>query len=228
MTLNNILLFVGLVAFLVSIITQTKVQGIYRRNVKYIAKSGLKSFEFAQKILETQQIKNVTIEKSTAELSDRYDQRTRTILLAGGNYDGLSLSCLGTAAHMAGHALQHHASYAPLKIKNLLEPLFNVLTIVSIPLAIFGIFVNNHLFANIGIVMFSAVVLFQLATLFVELDASKRALRVIQENKLVTAPELEKIKEMLTSCAWLPLAVALVSVANLLGILKHRKKTVNQ
>ena len=160
-------------------------------------------------------------QRHLTELLDHYDPRSRTIRLSRHVYEGNSISALAIAAHEAGHAIQHSEAYAPLKIRNAVVPVVNFASRISLPLFFLGAFFitpDTHIGAiimNIAILMFSSVALFQLITLPVEFDASKRAAHMLLANYCIDEEEVGGVKKVLNAAALTYVAAALSSLLTL-------------
>lgn len=187
---------------------------------------GWSGAQIAQAILDVHGIQDVQIEPTQGFLSDHYDPRDKALRLSPDVYSGRSVSAAGVAAHEVGHAIQHAEGYAFLQMRSSLVPVLSVTTRVSMP-AIMGGFVlmsmGQAFFGQVvflvGVVAFSFMVLFQLITLPVEFDASRRALVAIERGGLVTATELAGARKVLNAAALTYVAAAITAVMQLLYFL---------
>lgn len=153
-------------------------------------------------------------------MSDHYDPRTRTVNLSDSVYGATSIAAIGVAAHECGHAIQDADSYAPLKIRGALVPVANFGATLSWPLIILGLFMGSgSVLIQIGILMFSLSVLFQLVTLPVEFNASSRAVRLLDENGILVGQEVGQTRQVLSAAALTYVAAAAASILQLLRLL---------
>ena len=141
------------------------------------------------------------------------------IRLSDGVYNCTSIAAVGMACHEAGHAAQHANGYVPIKIRNAIIPICNIGSMAGIPLAIIGLFLSSELLINLGLLLYSFVAIFQLATLPVEFNASARAIRVIKDSGMLMVDEVPGARKMLTAAAMTYVAALATSLANLLRLL---------
>lgn len=206
-------------AVLISLIAQFKVKSTYGRMSKIASARHITGAQAAQNVLRYYGITNVTVTGVSGNLTDHYDPRSNTIRLSEGVYGSTSLAAIGIACHEAGHAAQHAQAYKPIIIRNKLVPLANIGSSAGITIAVIGFFMGFEPLVLAGIILFSFVVAFQLATLPVEFNASRRALSVIEETHMLeSGAELNGAKKVLTAAAMTYVAAVLVSIANLLRL----------
>lgn len=141
------------------------------------------------------------------------------IRLSDGVYGSASVAAIGVACHEAGHAVQHAKGYLPIKIRNAILPVCNLGSKLGIPLAVAGLIFGADLLVNVGLLLYSLVVIFQLATLPVEFNASRRAIRVIDDTGMLSGEELPGARSVLRAAAMTYVAALVVSLANLLRLL---------
>ena len=170
-------------------------------------------------ILKQAGITNVRIERVSGNLTDHYDPISKTLRLSDVVYGSMSVAAIGVAAHECGHAIQDNLSYQPLVMRRKLVPVANIGSKVSMPVILLGIFFGATGLLNIGIILFSAVVIFQLVTLPVEFDASKRACTILANSNRFALTEIEGVKKVLTAAALTYLASALNSILQLLRLI---------
>lgn len=206
-------------ALILSVLAQIGVKGTYRRYSNISNSRGLTGAMAAQRVLAYYGIRNVRIEQVSGNLTDHYDPRSNVIRLSSGVYGGSSIAAVGVACHEAGHAAQHAQNYAPIKIRNSILPIANIGSSVGMLLAVVGYFMSFSFLVNLGILLFSFVVLFQLVTLPIEFNASARAVRVIDETGLLDSDEQRGAKKMLTAAAMTYVASLLVSIMSLLRLI---------
>lgn len=173
----------------------------------------------ADVILRHYGISDVHIEHVSGNLTDHFDPRHKVIRLSDKVYGGASISAVGIACHEAGHAAQHAQSYLPIKIRNLILPIANIGSTLWLPIFLFGLILSFETLIYVGIILFAVIALFQLVTLPIEINASRRAIRVIEETHLLTNEEIGGAKKVLTAAAFTYIAALLSSVAQLLRLL---------
>ena len=175
-----ILVVIGAV---ICMIASARVKGTFNKYSQLRSMSGMNGAQVAQRVLQAAGIYDVQVRHVSGSLTDHYDPRTKTVNLSDPVYNATSVAALGVAAHECGHAIQHAKSYAPLSIRSALVPIANFGSMLAWPVILIGLFFNTRssgLIIDIGILLFSAAVLFQLVTLPVEFDASRRALVMLR------------------------------------------------
>jgi Zn-dependent membrane protease YugP len=207
-------------AFLLGVYAQFKVSSSFKKYSQVASSRGLTGAEAARLVLEGAGLYNVGIKVGGRRLSDHYDPRDRSLTLSPDVGESKSLAALGVAAHEAGHALQHAQGYAPFKLRSALVPVANIGTnlgfILFIVGMIFGAAVGIPWLMNVGIVLFSAAVLFTLVTLPVEFNASNRAIKELTNKSiLVGKAEIEGAKKVLSAAALTYVAAALMAMLQL-------------
>lgn len=205
-------------ALLLGLYAQIMVKVNYSRYSKVISRSGLTGREAAERVLQMNGVGGVRIGRVSGTLTDHYDPRSNSINLSQGVYDSATVAAIGVAAHEAGHAVQYAKNYAPIKLRMAIIPVCNIGTRLGPLLIILGFFlsymaesmitVGNTLYF-IGLILFCTVALFQLVTLPVELDASRRALKALSGG-VMEKSELPGVRKVLTAAA-LTYVAALVS-----------------
>lgn len=218
-SLSSTWLYIVLVvpAFILSLAAQAKVKSTYAKMSKIRNTSGYTGAQAAAAVLRHYGITNVRIEETTGKLSDHFDPRSNVIRLSREVYYGTSIASVGIACHEAGHAAQHAQSYVPIKIRNAIIPVCNIGSYLGLPLAFAGYFLGFEPLILVGLGLYSLIAVFQLITLPVELNASKRAVQVIDDNGLLRGEEeVNGAKKVLTAAAMTYVAALAVSLANLL------------
>lgn len=219
---NSTFLYIVLVipAFILSIIAQAAVKRAFNTFSGVYSKSGYSGAQAAEAVLRYYNITNVKIEMCSGKLSDHYDPRTNVIRLSEAVYSSTSIAAIGVACHEAGHAAQYANSYLPIKIRNAILPVCRIGSYAGIPLAVLGLVFSFQPLVSIGLFLYAFIMLFQLATLPVELNASRRALSVIEETGLLRdEQELNGAKKVLRAAASTYVAALAVSLANLLRLI---------
>lgn len=201
-----------------SMIIQAKLKSTYNQYSQIRSRSGYTGAQIAEKVLRDNGIYNVRVERISGNLTDHYSPREGVIRLSEGVYGSTSVAALGIACHEVGHAIQHHKNYAPIELRNAFVPVANIGSMISWPLVLFGLILNFPGLVTLGIILFSSVAIFQLITLPVELNASKRALRALEGGVLDRA-ELQGTKRVLWAAAMTYVASLALSIANLLRLI---------
>ena len=182
-------------------------------------RTGLTGAEAARRILNNEGLYNVQIECLRDNRGDHYDPRTNTVRLSYQNYNNPSVTAVGVAAHECGHAIQHAKGYAPLSIRSALVPVVNIGSTIGIPLIFLGVLLSwNQTLSQIGIWAFALTVLFQLVTLPVEFNASRRAVQKVEQYGLLTMEENTGCKKVLSAAALTYVAAAASSALQLLRL----------
>lgn len=203
---------------------QFKVKSTYNKFSKIENSRRITGAYAAQVILTYYGISDVRIEQVSGKLTDHYDPKSKVIRLSQGVYGSTSIAAVGIACHEAGHAAQHAEDYMPIKIRNSLIPVCNLGSSLGIPLAIVGYFFGFEPLVAVGLVLYSAITVFQVVTLPVELNASRRAINVIDERGLLSEGEVPSAKKVLIAAAMTYVASMIVALANLLRlILRFRR-----
>ena len=211
-------IFILIPGILFTMYAQFKVSSTTNRYFKVRSKLGYTGEQTARKILDANGLYNVRIEMVRGSLSDHYDPRSNVVRLSEDVYYGTSITSVSIAAHECGHAIQHAKGYAPLQIRSSLVPVVSFASNISWVLILIG-FVMTGPFLKIGILLFSASVLFQIVTLPVEFNASRRALVQIGNEGILEGKEIKEGKDVLTAAALTYVAAALVSVLQLLRLI---------
>ncbi len=208
-------------ALIVSLYAQFKVHSTFSKYSKVRNTKGLTGADAATKVLMQHGITNVTVEHIRGELNDHFDPRTDVIRLSDSVYSSESVAAVGVAAHEAGHAVQHANGYSPMKIRKALVPVTNIGSTLSMPFIFIGLMlpVQYDFIVNIGIALFSLAVLFQLITLPVEFDASRRAIETLEQTDALYGEELEGAKKVLSAAAMTYLAATFTAILSLLRLI---------
>ena len=207
---------------IICMIASAKVKTTFNKYSQYRSYSGMNGAQVAQRVLEAAGIYDVTVRHVSGNLTDHYDPSTKTVNLSDPVYNSYSVAALGVAAHECGHAIQHAKNYAPLSLRSALVPVANFGSMLAWPLILIGLFINGRsstLIIDLGIVSFSAAVLFQLVTLPVEFDASRRALVMLRTQNILSDDELKNTRKVLKSAAFTYVASAAAAILQLLRII---------
>lgn len=206
-------------AIIATIWAQMKVKSTYAKYSKIGTNSGYTGATLARKILDDNELSHIAVEQSTKEgLSDHYDPKARVVRLSAGVYNLSSIAALGIAAHEVGHAIQHSEEYVPLSIRNAIIPATSIGSKAAIPLLLIGIIFSIPQIAFIGVIAYSLAVVFQLVTLPVEFNASKRAVAILDEHNYLEYEELQGSKKVLSAAAMTYLAAAFAALMQLIRI----------
>lgn len=204
---------------LFSFYCQIKVKRAFRRYSSVHAMCGMTGAQAAARLLQLNGITDVQIRQIGGTLTDYYDPKNKEICLSGDVYNATSVAAIGVACHEAGHACQHAQGYAPLKIRNAAIPATRIGSSLGIPLVLLGMVFTWRLLIMVGIVLYALVALFQLLTLPVEFNASRRALQTIESNQFLTEQEYRGAKKVLTAAALTYVAALASALATLLRLL---------
>ena len=214
-----ILVVIGAV---ICMIASARVKGTFNKYSQLRSMSGMNGAQVAQRVLQAAGIYDVQVRHVSGSLTDHYDPRTKTVNLSDPVYNATSVAALGVAAHECGHAIQHAKSYAPLSIRSALVPIANFGSMLAWPVILIGLLFNTRssgLIIDIGILLFSAAVLFQLVTLPVEFDASRRALVMLRTQGILADDELKYTRKVLKSAALTYVASAAAALLQLLRLI---------
>ena len=216
-------------AIIFTFYAQSKVNSAYNKYATVRNRKGMTGAEAARRILDSNGLQDVTIEVTNRKLSDHYDPRKRVMRLSPQVYSEPSIASVSIAAHEAGHAIQHAKSYAPLGIRNVMAPAASVISNLAWPILIVGLVIistgnlsQGNLIFNIGIICYTAAVLFQAITLPVEFNASNRAIQQLNQLGIIYLEETSSAKKVLSAAALTYVAALAASIATLLRILALR------
>lgn len=210
-----------IISALISLFAQFLVNSRFSKYSRVRSRSGMTGAQAAERILQSQGIYDVAIQRVSGKLTDHYDPRNKTLNLSDAVYASTSVAAVGVAAHECGHAIQHARGYAPLSFRSALVPVANIGSQLSWLFIILGIFFGgSHTLIMIGILMFSAAVLFQLVTLPVEFNASGRALKLLSETGILQKDEVSDTRKVLSVAALTYVAAAATAVLQLLRLLR--------
>lgn len=209
----GLLLFI-LPAFILAMVAQMWVRSAYARAQKVA--TNLSGFSAARRILDSAGLSGVGIESVPGQLTDHYDPRHKVLRLSQEVYHGRSLAAVGIAAHEAGHAIQDAVGYLPLVVRNLAVPAASFGSNAAVFLLIGGVIFNITWLLGLGIILFSAVVFFQLVNLPVEFNASRRAKALLVEEGIVHQHDMGPVNSVLNAAAMTYVAATLQALLTLL------------
>lgn len=211
-----ILVIIGL---MLSLFASFGVKSTFRKYSEVGSRSGLTGSSAARRILDMNGLYHVKVERISGDLTDHFDPRTNVIRLSDSVHDSNSVAAIGVAAHEAGHAVQYAKNYAPIKVRNSIVPIVNIGNSLSMPLFILGLFMGMPKLAFTGVILFSLVLVFQLITLPVEFNASRRAIKVLDSAHLLYDDEVQGAKKVLSAAAMTYVAGAAATALQLLRLL---------
>lgn len=215
-----------LIGALIAMWASWNVKSTFQRYSKVANQRGYTGAQAAEAILHGAGIYDVRVEHISGSLTDHFSPNEKVLRLSDSVYQSRSVAAIGVAAHECGHAIQYELGYFPIQIRAAVIPLANIGSQLSWPLIVLGIVLGWAGLINIGIILFSLVVFFQLITLPVEYDASGRALRVLEDTAMLNAEELGAAKKVLGAAALTYVAALLSSVLQLLRLvlLSNRRR----
>ncbi len=206
-------------ALVLGIYAQAKVSSSFNRYSQVPSARGITGAQAARMVLDSAGLTDVDIQVAGSRLSDHYDPRTRSLTLSPEVGNSNSLAALGVAAHEAGHAMQHADGYAAFRLRSALVPVANIGTNFGFILFFVGlIFYRDGMLMNIGILLYSAAVLFTLVTLPVEFNASRRAMAQLENRSILVGDELTGARKVLSAAALTYVAAALMAILQLLRL----------
>lgn len=205
-------------ALIISIIAQVKVKSTYAKYSQIPTRFGMMNVQAANEILHRSGIYDVNVTIGGRALSDHYNPSKRTIRLSADPETYHSIAAIAVAAHECGHAIQHKEGYLPLKLRSALVPVVNFASTLSFPLLFIGLFLGSSSIAMAAAITYGAVVIFQLVTLPVEFNASRRALAVLEQSGILMEDELAGAKKVLSAAAMTYVAATLSAFAQFLRL----------
>jgi hypothetical protein len=208
-----------IIGAIISAIASWNVTNTFKKFSKFSNGKGLTAEDCAAVIMHGAGIYDVKIERIRGSLTDHYSPREKVLRLSESVYGSTSVAALGVAAHECGHAIQHKEGYFPLKLRSLSVPVANIGSKLSWPIIFIGLILGYMGLARVGVFLFTFVVLFQLITLPVEFDASRRALKIMEEKKLLIGGELKGASKVLKAAALTYVASLLSSILQLFRLI---------
>ena len=214
-----ILVMIGVV---ICLLASAKMNSTFSKYSRVRSHSGMTGKEAAEALLHREGIYDVRVEYVAGNLTDHYDPRSKVLRLSDATYQQTSVAAIGVAAHECGHAIQHARGYAPLSIRSALVPVANFGSSIAWPLIIIGLIMNSQtsqLFLNLGVIAFSMAVLFQIVTLPVEFNASRRALKILGNTGMLYPDEVRETRKVLTAAALTYVAGAASAILQLFRLI---------
>lgn len=211
-------MFILIPSIILTMYAQTKVKTTFSKYLRVYSKKGYTGYQVARYILDQNSMRDVPIEMSRGQLSDHYDPRKRVVRLSNDVYHSTSIASISVAAHEVGHAIQHNNGYIPLTFRNLIFPVANIGSKLAWFFIIAGLLITPSLM-DIGILLFGAAVLFQVATLPVEFNASSRAINLLTTGGFIAEDEKRHSRKVLTAAALTYVAAMAAAVSQLIRLL---------
>lgn len=207
-----------ILAALWSMWASANVNSTFKKYAKMANAKGLTGAQCAEAVLRAGGVYNVRIERVKGELTDHFDPKAKVIRLSESVHDSNSVAALGVAAHEAGHAVQHAVGYYPIKLRTAIIPVCQIGSNLAMPLVLLGIIMSALNLAYLGVALFGLSALFQLITLPVEFNASRRALESLKSENILVGNEVESARKVLSAAAMTYVAALAVALANLLRL----------
>ena len=217
-------LFLVLPCIIFALIASSKVNSTFQKYSKQISSRHITGAQAAQQVLAANGVHNVRIEQVSGNLTDHFDPKSNVIRLSDQVYNSPSTAAIGVACHEAGHAVQYAQNYGPIKLRAAIIPVTSIGSKLALPLILLGVLLNflgelSYVFIYIGILCFSLSLVFQLVTLPVEFNASRRAIQAIDNQEILTDAELLGARKTLSAAAMTYVAATAVSLAQVIRLL---------
>jgi Zn-dependent membrane protease YugP len=215
-------LWILIPAIVLALYAQWRVRSTYRRYARVPSTGGITARAVALKILAGAAITDISVEETKRPLGDHYDPRKRVLRLSAS--ESTSIAAIGVAAHEVGHAVQHARGFGPLALRTAIVPVASFGSQLAFPLFFLGLIFQYQPLLTVGILLFSAAVLFTLVTLPVEFDASRRAVLALRDAALVSTEEIGAVKEVLFAAALTYVAAAAMAALQLVLLLSASRR----
>lgn len=209
-------------SIILAMYAQTRVRSTFAKYLRVGSKRGYTGYQVARHILDNNGMRDVPIELARGQLGDHYDPRNRTVRLSNDVYHGHSIASISVAAHETGHAIQHSNGYIPLSFRNVIFPIASFGSSAAWIFIFIGIIMSMPSLLDLGILLFTAAVLFQVVTLPVEFNASSRAMRLLDEGGFIVGDEYNHSKKVLNAAALTYVAAMATAVSQLIRLLLIR------
>ena len=206
-------------AIIIAFWAQSKVSSAYRKYRTVRTMNGYTGENVARMMLDAAGLYDVPVVEIRGELTDHYDPTSRVVRLSSDIYHGASIASAGIAAHEVGHAIQHKEAYKPLVLRTSIATAVNFSSQASIIIFMIGLLFSIPLLTNIGIIFFTVAVIYQLITLPVEFNASRRALNILESRNILYGNEVSGAKSVLSAAAMTYVAAALMSISQLVRLI---------
>ena len=198
---------------------QSRLSSTFNKYSRVMSRGGYTAAEICRRILDSNGLYHVRIEHISGNLTDHFDPSTNDVRLSDTVYGSRSVASIGVAAHEVGHAIQYAVGYVPIRVRAVIIPITNFGSKLSMPLILLGFLFQWQPIVNLGIILFSLMTMFQLVTLPVELNASRRALKTLEGDSILYGEEVSQAKNVLTAAALTYVAALLTSAAQLLRLI---------
>jgi Zn-dependent membrane protease YugP len=195
---------------------QRKVKRTFEKFSQVPVRSGMTGAQAAAAVVRASGLPDVEIREVAGRLTDHYDPRSRTLNLSPDVGEASTVAALGVAAHEAGHAIQDARKYLPMRVRQTFVPVASIGSSLAVPIIFIGLIVGATGLTNVGLALFTAIVLFQLVTLPVEFDASRRALVALRDGRLLAPDELDGARSVLSAAAWTYVAAFVAALSQLI------------
>ena len=217
-------IYLVLPCIILAMLASAGVNNTFNKYSKQISRRRLTGAQAAQRVLDANGVRGVRIEHVRGNLTDHYDPKSNVIRLSDNVYNNPSTAAIGVACHEAGHAVQYAKNYVPIKLRAAIIPITNIGSKLAMPLILMGILFGflgelSYTFVYLGIACFGLSFVFQLVTLPVEFNASRRAIRAIDQQELLTAEEIKGARKTLSAAAMTYVAATAVALAQLLRLI---------
>lgn len=209
----------AIISFIIVLIAQARISSSYKKNSKILSNGNLTGFEVARKILDENGLKDMYIVEVKGEMTDHYDPKNKVIRLSKNVFHGTSIASISIAAHEVGHAIQDKENYLMMKVRAALVPVINLVSYLGYFSIIISLIAGITTYLMVGIIILMATLLFQLVTLPVEFDASKKAKNQLQTLKIVDSHEISDVENMLNAAAFTYVAAMISTVLSILRLL---------
>lgn len=203
-------------ALLLGLWASYQVNHNFKKYSSVMSSRGYTGADAAGLILRQNDVSDVGISRVRGNLTDHYDPKNKELCLSDSVYDSTSVAAIGVAAHEAGHAIQHAVGYFPIKVREVIVPVTQISSFLYMPLILLGLLLSFEPLVSAGILLFAMIALFQVVTLPVEFNASRRALKILEENDILYGEELVGARNVLRAAALTYVAAMMTSIAQLL------------
>ena len=210
--------FLVLIGLVISMMAQANITSKFNKYSKIRSKRGMTGAEAAQMVLNYNNYRDISIKRIPGSLSDYFNPMTKEVALSDTSFHDSSIASLAVALHEIGHVIQFKEGYVPLKVKSYMVPAVNFGSRLSFPILLAGVFLSQQKLITIGLALFSLTLLFQIITLPVEFDASRRAIVALERTHILDESEIPGAKDMLRSAALTYVAATLATALQLLRL----------
>lgn len=210
--------FLVLIGLVISMLAQANITSKFNKYSKIRSKRGMTGAEAAQMVLNYNNYRDISIKRIPGSLSDYFNPMTKEVALSDTSFHDSSIASLAVALHEIGHVIQFKEGYIPLKVKSYMVPAVNFGSRLSFPILLAGVFMSQQKLITIGLALFSLTLLFQIVTLPVEFDASRRAIVALERTRILDESEITGAKDMLGSAALTYVAATLATALQLLRL----------